>query len=78
MKQFVWYSFPMAWQAWLAPYTPFPHVTQIPGWRQVGLMLFKKKTPPGCEPETSSLAADVVSERDKKVKNDQTAKGYKR
>lgn len=20
----------MAWQAWLAPYTPFPHLTQIP------------------------------------------------
>lgn len=30
VKQFVWYRFPMAWQAWLAPYTPFPHLTQIP------------------------------------------------
>lgn len=31
VKQLVWYRFPMAWQAWLAPYTPFPHLTQIPG-----------------------------------------------
>lgn len=30
VKQFVWYRFPMAWHAWLAPYTPFPHLTQIP------------------------------------------------
>lgn len=29
---------------------------------------YLKKHPPGCEPETSSLAADVVSETDKKVK----------
>ncbi len=36
VKQFVWYRFPMAWQAWLAPYTPFPHLTQIPVKRHVG------------------------------------------
>lgn len=35
VKQFVWYRFPMAWQAWLAPYTPFPHLTQIPVKRHV-------------------------------------------